>query len=109
MNFNLENMLIIYMMDLIYDGYFKLHFCILDSAMQQGYLTQDVKQDLDRGALTKKRMIQEWKTSSNHFSLEEPQQSHTDMVSNEVKNQIQIPKYFIDYFACEFDWLVFAV
>ncbi|XP_016379645.1 proline-rich protein 19 isoform X2 [Sinocyclocheilus rhinocerous] len=50
-----------------------------DSAMQQDYLTQDVKQDLDRGAFTKKRRIQEWKTSSNLFSLEEPRQSHTDM------------------------------
>lgn len=90
MNCNLENMLIIYMMDIIYDGYFKLPFCILDSAMQQDYLTQDVKQDMDREAFTKKRRIQEWKASSNLFSLEEPRQSHTDMVSNEVKNQIQI-------------------
>lgn len=87
MNCNLENMLIIYMMDIIY---FKLPFCILESGMQQDYLTQDVKQDSDRGAFTKKRRIQEWKASSNLFSLEEPRQSHTDMVSNEVKNQIQI-------------------
>ncbi|XP_026140327.1 proline-rich protein 19 [Carassius auratus] len=50
-----------------------------DSAMHQDYLTQDVKQDLDKGAFTKKRRIHEWKTSSNFFSLEEPQQSHIEM------------------------------
>ncbi|XP_016319540.1 uncharacterized protein LOC107671177 [Sinocyclocheilus anshuiensis] len=49
-----------------------------ESAMQQDYLAQEVKQDLDRRAFTKKR-IQEWKTSSTLFSLEEPRQSHTDM------------------------------
>ncbi|XP_056125910.1 uncharacterized protein LOC130103642 [Rhinichthys klamathensis goyatoka] len=50
-----------------------------DSAMQHNYLAEEVRLDLDRGASTKKRRIQEWNTSSPPFSLEEPQQSHTDM------------------------------
>lgn len=50
--------------------------------MQHDYLTEEVKLDLDRGVSTKKHWVQEWNTFSPSFSLEEPLQSHTDMVSH---------------------------
>ncbi|KAI2655341.1 Muscle M-line assembly protein unc-89 [Labeo rohita] len=50
-----------------------------DSAMQQDYLAQEVKRDLEREAFAKKHRTQDWKSSSTLFSLKEPQQSNTDM------------------------------
>ncbi|XP_051722128.1 uncharacterized protein LOC127497599 isoform X3 [Ctenopharyngodon idella] len=62
-----------------------------DSAMQHDYLKEEVKLDLNRGVSTKKHWVQEWNAFSPPFSLEEPLQSHTDMIYLFIFTKIERP------------------
>ncbi|KAG1947805.1 hypothetical protein F2P79_012646 [Pimephales promelas] len=74
-----------------------------DSAIQHDYVAEEFRLDLNRGASTKKQRIQEWNTSFPPFSLEEPQQSHTDMVTLQKRTQIRQHRRVLQFQSREVD------